>query len=301
MRQIAQAQQGILYAIGAYIMWGLAPFYFKQLQQVPALEILAHRIVWSILLLLGLMYALKQLPQFVEGLKSPKRLLLLCCASVLLALNWLIYIWAVNQGRILEASLGYYINPLINVLFGALFLQERLRYMQYVAVGLVFIGVAILLIGFGAFPWVAISLAVSFSIYGLLRKMVLIGPIPGLAIETLFMLPFAIVYFALFTPEHSNMLHNSSLQNALLVGLGILTTAPLLCFIAAAKRLMYSTIGFLQYLGPTLMFIIAVVVYNEAFDTSRAVIFGFVWAGVVLFSVDSLRGYKQRKRASSVS
>lgn len=295
------AKEGVLYGIAAYIMWGLAPFYFKQLKHIPAFEILTHRMVWSLFLLLGLLYVTKRLPEFIEGFRSPKRLLILFTASVLLAVNWLIYIWAVNHGRILEASLGYYINPLINVLFGAVFLQERLRPLQHVAVGLVVVGVAALLIGFGSLPWIALSLAISFSTYGLLRKMVSIAPVPGLAVETVFMFPIALVYLFFFASDQSNLVSNTSSQNALLVGLGALTTAPLLCFIAAAKRLTYSSVGFLQYIGPSIMFIIAVTVYDEVFTTQKAIIFGFVWSGVVLFCIDSLRGYKHSRRSRLVS
>jgi chloramphenicol-sensitive protein RarD len=298
----SETQKGIFYGVCAYIMWGLAPLYFKQLAHVPAFEILTHRVVWSILLLFLLLGIFHKFGEFKIALKSPRRLLVLLIASTLLAVNWLIYIWAVNEGRILEASLGYYINPLLNVLLGAIFLKERLRPLQYVAVGLVVIGVTILLIGFGAFPWIAFSLAISFGIYGLLRKMVSVGPLPGLTLETAFMFPVAIVYLLFFSSEQSNLVANTAWNNSLLIGLGVLTTAPLLAFNAAAKRLMYSTIGFLQYIGPTIMFVLAVLVYDEAFTLERVVIFGFVWAGVILFSMDSLRSYRtarhQRKASS---
>lgn len=287
-------QKGVMYGVAAYIMWGVAPLYFKQLLHVQAAEILSHRVVWSLLLLLGMLVVFRQLAELKEIVKAPKHLLVLLIASVLLAVNWLLYIWSVNHDRILEASLGYYINPLINVLFGALFLGERLRKLQYIAVGLVFIGVSILIIGYGAFPWIALTLATTFSVYGLMRKMVSVRPVAGLAVETAFMFPAAFAYL-LFVSDESNLVSNSAWQNTLLVGLGLLTTAPLLCFNAAAKRLMYSTIGFLQYIGPTIMFAIAVLVYGEAFTAEKIVIFSFVWSGVILFSFDSLKKYRAKQ------
>ncbi|MFC3095315.1 EamA family transporter RarD [Alteromonas sediminis] len=294
-----QTKQGILFAIGAYLMWGLAPIYFKQLAMVPAFEILTHRVVWSVVVLMLLVWAMKQSTALLETLKNPRRMLILLIAAVLLAINWLIYIWAVNQGRILEASLGYYINPLINVLLGRVILGEVLRPWQQAAVALVVIGVGILVVGFGAFPWIAISLAFSFSIYGLLRKMVSVGPVAGLTIETVMMLPVALFYLLYFGSPHSNMLNNSVLMNALLVSAGLLTTVPLLFFNGAAKRLKYSTLGFLQYIGPSIMFAVAVLLYGEEFTLERAVIFMFVWAGVVLFTLDSFRAYRQQKRQHS--
>jgi len=294
-----QTKQGILLAIGAYLLWGLAPIYFKQLAMVPAFEILTHRVVWSVVVLLVLVWALKQKTALFEALKKPRRIAILLIAALLLAVNWLIYIWAVNEGRILEASLGYYINPLINVLLGRVVLGEVLRPLQQVAVALVVLGVGILLVGFGAFPWIALSLALSFSVYGLLRKMVSVGPVAGLTIETLMMLPVALCYLAFFASTHSDLSSNSAWMNTLLISAGLLTTVPLLFFNGAAKRLKYSTLGFLQYIGPSIMFAVAVLIYDEAFTLERAIIFLFVWAGVALFSADSLRAYHQQRRHKS--
>lgn len=293
-------KQGIIFAVCAYILWGIAPIYFKQITAVPAPEILAHRIVWSVAVLGILIGLLKRTNSLVDTLKSRKRILILILSSLLLAINWLIFIWAVNAGLIMEASLGYYINPLLNVLLGRVVLSERLRPMQMLAVGLVIAGVAILLIGFGSFPWIALSLALSFSIYGLLRKMVSAGPLEGLTIETAIMLPVALGYLLVFS-THSNFTANPMQLNLLLIAAGLVTTVPLLFFNGAAKRLKYSTVGFLQYIGPTLMFIVAVTVYDEPVTLERMTMFAFVWAGVVLFCFDSIASYRHQRNQAQTS
>lgn len=277
-------------------MWGIAPIYFKALAAVPPIEILMHRVVWSVILLAVLIVGLRHLKKVKAAMANKRVLVTLLAASTLLACNWFLYIWAVNNDYILEASLGYYINPLINVFLGRLFLGETLRMTQKVAVGIAVLGVAIMIFNFGYLPWIALTLAVSFSIYGLLRKQVAVDSLPGLFIETLFILPAAIVYWVFFATSSSDLTSNSTSLNLLLLLAGVVSTAPLLCFTAAARRIRYSTLGFFQYIGPSLMFILAVVLYDEQLSTGRLVTFGFVWAALALFTYDSFKHYRKEKK-----
>lgn len=290
------ARAGVLFAIVAYSMWGFAPMYFKLLAYMPATEILVHRIVWSGVVLLLLVALRNQWPKIKAAIKSRKIMLILLAAGLLLGTNWLLFIWAVNNDQLLEASLGYYINPLFNILFGRLFLAERLRPMQKGAVVFAISGVAIAVAGLGYLPWIALVLAISFSLYGLLRKKVAVDSMPGLFIETAMMLPAALVYWLLFAGESSDMLSNSAYTNVLLILAGVVTTAPLLCFTAAARRIQYSTLGFFQYIGPSIMFILAVFYYQEPLDKARLITFGFVWTGLAIFCWDSFRHFRQQKR-----
>jgi chloramphenicol-sensitive protein RarD len=287
---------GVILALAAYGMWGFAPIYFKLLTQLPATEILVHRIVWSVIILIGLVLVSGQGSKVKQALKNNRVLRILLVSGLLLAVNWLLFIWAINNDHLLDASLGYYINPLINVFLGRIFLAERLRTLQKTAVGLAVFGVCILVFSYGEIPWIALVLAVSFGLYGLLRKQVAVDSLPGLLIETVMMLPFAIVYWLFFASHLSNMLTNTMSFNLLLIGAGIITTAPLLCFTAAARRIRYSTLGFFQYIGPSIMFLLAVFVYGEPLHEARLVTFGFVWLALLLFSFDSYRGYSQQRK-----
>ena len=289
-----QAKAGVLFAIAAYSMWGVAPMYFKLLEHIPATEILVHRVVWSIAIVLLLMIASKQWRNVQLAFRSPKIMLTLFCAGCLLAVNWILFIWAVNTDQLLEASLGYYINPLINVFLGRVFLAERLRGLQRLAVILATFGVLIAVFGLGYFPWIALVLASSFSLYGLLRKTVAVESLPGLLIETLMMLPFVIVYWIWFASDASNMLTNSAADNLLLIAAGVMTTLPLLCFTAAARRIQYTTMGFFQYIGPSIMFALAIFYYHEALQFERLLTFGFVWTALLIFCWDSLKQFKKR-------
>ncbi|WJG09655.1 EamA family transporter RarD [Aliiglaciecola sp. LCG003] len=289
-------RSGVLFALAAYSMWGFAPIYFKFLKALPATDVLVHRVVWSALVLVLLVWATGQSAKVAIALKNKRVIQVLLLSGVLLAGNWLLFIWAVNSDHILDASLGYYINPLLNVFLGRVFLGERLRRMQKIAVGLAVVGVSIMIISFGEFPWIALILAASFGVYGLLRKQVAVDSLPGLLIETMMMLPFAIGYWIFFATEHSNLFANPTSLNLLIIGLGLVTTAPLLCFTAAARRIRYSTLGFFQYIGPTIMFILAVYIYAEPLHEARLITFGFVWAALALFSFDSYRGYRSQKR-----
>ncbi|EPN7879238.1 EamA family transporter RarD [Vibrio vulnificus] len=296
-----KARQGVLLALGAYTMWGIAPIYFKSLAAVSPLEILSHRVVWSFFLLAALLHFGRHWRTVRDVLASKSKMLYLVTTAILVGANWLIFIWAVNANHMLDASLGYYINPLINVLLGMLFLGERLRKLQWFAVTLAACGVLVQLVVFGSVPIVAIALAFSFGFYGLLRKKVSVDPQTGLFIETLVMLPAAAIYllFIADTPT-SNMLANPSQLNLLLIAAGVVTTLPLLCFTGAATRLKLSTLGFFQYIGPSLMFLLAVLIYGEAFTSDKALTFAFIWGALVVFSFDGLR-YRRNNRKTALS
>ncbi|HFQ5429097.1 TPA: EamA family transporter RarD [Vibrio vulnificus] len=296
-----KARQGVLLALGAYTMWGIAPIYFKSLAAVSPLEILSHRVVWSFFLLAALLHFGRHWRTVRDVLTSKSKMLYLVTTAILVGANWLIFIWAVNANHMLDASLGYYINPLINVLLGMLFLGERLRKLQWFAVTLAACGVLVQLVVFGSVPIVAIALAFSFGFYGLLRKKVSVDAQTGLFIETLVMLPAAAIYllFIADTPT-SNMLANPSQLNLLLITAGVVTTLPLLCFTGAATRLKLSTLGFFQYIGPSLMFLLAVLIYGEAFTSDKALTFAFIWGALVVFSFDGLR-YRRNSRKTALS
>ncbi|MEZ9892575.1 EamA family transporter RarD [Vibrio lentus] len=293
-----RTRQGILLAVAAYTMWGIAPIYFKSLSEVSPFEILSHRVVWSFFLLAFLLHMSRGWRKVRDTLTSKPKMLYLVATSILVGANWLIFIWAVNSNHMLDASLGYYINPLINVLLGMFFLGERLRKLQWFAVSLAAIGVIIQLIAFGSVPIVAIALAFSFGFYGLLRKKVSLEAQTGLFIETLVMLPIAATYLLFIADSATSDFSMNPIQlNLLLVAAGVITTVPLLCFTGAATRLKLSTLGFFQYIGPSLMFLLAVLIYGEAFTSDKAITFAFIWGALVIFSFDGLRNNKKNKRA----
>ena len=297
--QQQRAKQGVLLAIGAYTMWGIAPIYFKSLTDVSALEILSHRIVWSFILLAVLLNFGRRWRSVREVMASKIKMTYLFFTSIVIAANWLIFIWAVNANHMLDASLGYYINPILNVLLGMIFLGERLRKMQWFAVVLACCGVIVQLIAFGSVPIVAMVLAFSFGCYGLLRKKVNLDAQTGLFIETLLLLPVAAIYLIWIADSPtSNMTINDTTLNVLLIAAGVVTTLPLLCFTGAATRLKLSTLGFFQYIGPSLMFLLAVLVYGEAFSADKAITFAFIWSALVLFSLDGIKNSRQSKKAA---
>ncbi|MBQ4814422.1 chloramphenical resistance permease RarD [Pseudoalteromonas luteoviolacea] len=292
----SSVKQGYMYATLAFLMWGLAPIYFKSIEQVDALEILVHRVIWSVVFIFIVISLRNNWDKVRKVLSNTKLLMMLVVTALLLGFNWGLFIWAVNNGYMLDASLGYYINPLLNVFLGMLFLSEKLRLGQKIAVLLASTGVVIQLITFGSFPYIALSLACSFAIYGLLRKKMAVESLPGIFIESLILLPLALGYWFFLAPSAtSNMFDNTLSLNALLIAAGIVTTLPLLSFTAAAKRLPYSTLGFFQYIGPSLMFILAVMFYGEEFDIERVITFAFIWGALLLFSLDSLRASKIKK------
>jgi chloramphenicol-sensitive protein RarD len=297
-----EQRKGAIFACLAFFMWGLAPIYFKMIQHVSAFEILMHRVIWSVVFLIVVVSVLSYWDKIKRILIQPKLILMLVVTSTLLGFNWGLFIWAINNNHMLDASLGYYINPLLNVLLGMVFLNERLRKLQGAAVALAFTGVLLQLISFGSFPVVAFSLATSFALYGLLRKKLQVDALPGILIEALILLPVALTYWWLMVPtETSNLPANDWLTNVLLVSAGIVTTLPLLCFTGAAKRLQYTTLGFFQYIGPSLMFILAVVFYGEVFDAERVITFACIWSALAIFSWDSYHQSRKRRKAAIVA
>ncbi|OKP04632.1 EamA family transporter RarD [Xenorhabdus eapokensis] len=289
-----QTAKGILYALGAYLIWGLAPIYFKTIQYVPPDEIVSHRVIWSVFFMVLMLTVTRHWRQVWAVVRQPKILLLLGITAFTITSNWLTYIWAVNNGHLLEASLGYFISPLVNVLFGMIFLGERFRRMQWIAVGLAVTGVLIQLWQFGSVPMIGLYLATTFAVYGLIRKKMGIDAQTGMLIETTWVFPVALTYLLFFTHSPtSNMLDNTYSLNLMLIAAGIITTVPLLFFTAAAAHLRLSTLGFFQYLGPTLMFLLATLVYGEKIGPDRLITFGFIWAALILFILDAL--YTQRR------
>ncbi|MBD2814382.1 EamA family transporter RarD [Xenorhabdus sp. Flor] len=289
-----QTTKGILYALGAYLIWGLAPIYFKSIQYVPPDEIVSHRVIWSVFFMVLMLTVTRHWRQVWAVIRQPKILLLLGFTAFTITSNWLTYIWAVNNNHLIEASLGYFINPLVSVLLGMMFLGERFRRMQWIAVALAFTGVLIQVVQFGSVPVIGLYLATTFAVYGLIRKKLGVDAQTGMLIETVWVFPVALSYLLFFTNSPtSNMLDNTYSLNLMLIAAGIITTVPLLFFTAAAAHLRLSTLGFFQYLGPTIMFLLATLVYGEKIGPDRLITFGFIWAALILFTLDAL--YTQRR------
>ncbi|WP_215847977.1 MULTISPECIES: EamA family transporter RarD [Pantoea] len=284
-----QTRQGIGFALGAYFIWGIAPAYFKLVKEVPPTEIMTHRVIWSALFML-LLITLSRSWGVVRGvLRQPKKVLILAATALTIGGNWLLFIWAVNNQHMLEASLGYFINPLINVVFGMLFLRERFRRLQWLAVFLATLGVVVQLWQFGSLPIIALGLALSFSFYGLVRKKIQVDAQSGMLIETLWLFPLAAIYlFGFADSSTSHLGANPMSLNIKLIAAGIITTIPLMLFAAACSRLRLSTVGFFQYLGPTLMFLLAVLFYGETITPDKMVTFGFIWLALLVFVYDAV-------------
>ncbi|MGP2416507.1 EamA family transporter RarD [Pantoea ananatis] len=284
-----QTRQGIGFALGAYFIWGIAPAYFKLVKAVPATEIMTHRVIWSALFMLLLITLSRSWGQVRSVLGQPKKVLLLALTAVTVGGNWLLFIWAVNNQHMLEASLGYFINPLINVVFGMIFLRERFRRLQWLAVALAAGGVLLQLWKFGSVPVIALGLAFSFAFYGLMRKKIQVDAQSGMLIETLWLFPLAALYlFGFADSRTSHLSANPMSLNLLLIAAGIVTTIPLMFFAAACTRLRLSTVGFFQYLGPTLMFLLAVLFYGETVTPDKMVTFGFIWLALLVFILDAV-------------
>ncbi len=285
--------KGIWNGLAAYVMWGFFPIYWKLLHEVPALEVIGHRIGWSFLLLIFVILLTKQWKGFRSVALVPKVIGIYALAGILLSINWLIYVWGVNSGFIVETSLGYFINPLISVLLGVLLLRERLRAMQWVAVGLAAAGVIYLTVTYGRPPWIALSLAFSFGIYGLVKKLAPLGSLYGLTLETALVFPIALIYlmFVQFTGT-SAFLHQGALTDILLIGTGAVTSIPLLMFASAAREIPLTMIGILQYIAPTLQFLIGVFLYHEPFDQSRLLGFSLVWLALIIFWVENYLAHR---------
>lgn len=280
--------RGILAGIGAYLSWGFLPIYWKLLHEVQALQIIGHRITWSFILLVLYIFIAGQWQEFRSTAFGAKTIGIYSIAALLLSLNWLIYIWGVNAGFIVQTSLGYFINPLFSVLLGVIFLHERLRPMQWFPVALATVGVIYLTAAYGRLPWIALSLAFTFSIYGLVKKLSPLGSLYGLTLETGLVLPLALLYLAFAGLKGSgSFLHHGPWIDILLVSTGLVTTIPLLMFASAAKQIPLTVVGLLQYIAPTMQFLIGVLIYKEPFEISQLIGFGFVWVALVIFAIEN--------------
>ncbi|KPX00212.1 MULTISPECIES: EamA family transporter RarD [Pseudomonas syringae group] len=285
--QAANPRRGYILGLSAYTIWGLFPIYFKAISDVPAIEIIIHRVLWSALFGSIVLMFWKHPGWWRDLRNNPQRLAVLALSGTLIAANWIVYVWAVNNGRMLEASLGYYINPLVNVLLGMLLLGERLRRLQMLAVAFATIGVAQQVWNVGSLPWVSLALALTFAFYGLIRKKAPVAALPGLVVETWMLVPLALIWLTLNpTAVSAQPEFWTTTQAIWLAAAGPVTLIPLVCFNAAARHLPFTTLGFLQYLAPTLVLLLAVLLYGEHLTTSTIITFAFIWAGLAIYSVD---------------
>lgn len=288
-------KKGIWQALGAYGCWGLFPLYWKMLHGVPALQVVGHRIVWSLITLLIVLMIIRQWKEFRKNALDLRTLKIYTVAALLVGVNWLVYVWSVNSGHVVEASLGYFINPLFSVLIGVVFFREKLRLWQWIPIAFAFFGVLYLTIVMGSLPWIALTLAISFALYGMVKKVAPLSSLHGLTFETLVLfLPAALYLLFLEKNGQGAFVHSGIGISLLLAGTGIVTTVPLLLFSAAAKRIPLSYIGILQYISPSIQFAIGILVFHEAFTLQQFIGFCFVWIALVIFGLDSFSAYRNR-------
>lgn len=288
-------KKGVLYGIGAYLLWGIFPIYWKWLHTVPAIQVISHRIIWSFVLLALILFVTRQWKAFRSAAFSRRVVLIYLASAILLSINWLTYVWAVNAGFVIETSLGYFINPLISVLLGVIFLREKLRTWQWVPIGLAAIGVVYVAVSYGQFPWIALTLAFSFGIYGLVKKVAPLGSLYGLTLETgLLFLPAVGFLVYMQTIGQGAFLQGGFIKDMLMVGAGVVTTIPLLLFASAAQLIPLSTVGVLQYITPTMMFLLGVLAYHEPFNRSHLIGFCIVWLALILFWGDGWLASRRR-------
>ena len=291
-----QSASGVIYAGLAFLIWGLSPAYWKALGAVPALEIIAHRIIWSFAFLLPIVFLMKQHHEFAAAVKNRRTLLMLACTALLIGANWLLYVWAVNHNQLLQGSLGYYINPLVNVVLGMVFLKEHLRPPQIAAVLLASAGVVYLTISYGVFPWIALTLAGLFGCYGLIRKVAPVGSLVGLAVETMLLSLAALPYLIYLAVTRVGFLFRMGLKMDLLfMGTSLVTAVPLLLFTLGARRINLSTVGLMQYIAPSGMFLLAVFAYHEPFARAQVWTFVMIWTALAIYSTDSVADYRRGK------
>ena len=285
-------KRGILYGIGAYAIWGFFPLYWKLLQEVPALQLLGHRIGWSFIVLVTILLVTKQWTDFRATLNK-QTLRIYFAAAILIAVNWLTYVWSVNAGYIVESSLGYFINPLLSVLLGVILLRERLRSVQWIPIGIAAVGVIYLTLAYGGRLWIPFTLAFSFGFYGLVKKVAPLNSLFGLSLETGILFLPALFYLT-FTEVNGTgaFLHNGPAADLLMIGAGIVTTVPLLMFATAAREIPLTLVGLLQYITPTLQFLIGIFVYHEPFDQTRLIGFSIVWAALVIFWLENYLAHR---------
>ena len=286
---MTKVNKGLLFGVSAYIIWGLLPLYWKLVEEAGAYEILTHRGIWSLLICLSLLALRKQLKSAYEMVRSSRTFSLLFLASGLLTINWGVYIWSVTVNRVVEAALGYYITPLINVTFGVLLLREKLRPAQWIAVALAAAGVVILTLGYGSLPWIALVLAISWGSYSLIKKSLNLGALETLSLETLFAFLPNLVFLLIIQGNGSAEFGSTWTISILLFGAGAATVIPLLLFNGSTTRLPLSTVGLLQYITPTIMFVIGIYVNNEDISTTKVLGFAFIWLALAVLSRDLYR------------
>jgi chloramphenicol-sensitive protein RarD len=285
--------KGILYGIGAYLLWGIFPIYWKFLHEVNAVQVISHRIVWSFVVLLIYIFVTKQWQEFRGLAFNAKTVAIYAIAGVLLSINWLIYVWGVNAGFVVETSLGYFINPLLSVLMGVIFLRERLRTVQWIPVILATVGVLYLTWAYHRLPWIALSLAFSFASYGLIKKLAPLGSLYGLTLETGIVFPIALAYLIVVAMNGSGaFLHTGVQVDLFLAASGVVTTIPLLMFASAAKQIPLTMVGLLQYIAPTMQFLLGIFLYKEPFSHSQLIGFGIVWIALVIFWVENTMSHR---------
>ncbi len=290
------ARNGMLAALFAFIVWGLAPLYFRALASVPPFEIVAHRVLWSALLLAGLLACVPFTGGFARVRavwQQPRLLALLALTSLLTSSNWLVFIWSIDAGRLLEASLGYFINPLVSVALGAIFLSERLRPLQALAVAIACAGVGWRVWQLGSLPWIPLFLAGTFGLYGLLRKRAPVDAVSGLFVETLLVAPLALAWLGWLHHQGNLAFGSGGVTDWLLPLTGVITAIPLMMFAVGARRLPLATVGFLQYIAPSLNFLVAVLLFREPFDTTQLVGFALIWLALAVYSADLLRASRR--------
>lgn len=287
---------GLIYALAAYTWWGFIPIFWKQLDHVGSAEIVMHRMVWSCVLVVSLIVLMKQWRQFSALFSQPKILFRLFIASSLISINWGVFIWAVNNGHLVETSMGYFINPLVSVLLGVIFFSERLRKGQLFALSIAMLGVLYMVIAYGAFPWVSLTLAITFALYGVAKKSISVPATHGMAVETLFFVIPALAYIAYIQSDGTGQFTDSSFNTGMLILGGLFTLIPLLLFAAAAKRVTMTVLGMTQYIGPSLQLIIGVFLYGEPFGSDRMISFGLIWLALVVYSVDQIRHQRSSRK-----
>lgn len=289
----SKESKGAWYVGLSYVMWGFFPIYWKALAGISALQLICHRIVWSFLLLAVMVARSQEFPVLRQAMLSPRIVVIYTVAAIAIASNWLIFIWAVGINQIVQISLGYFINPLLSVVLGMIVFHERLRRLQWASVALAAAGVVYLTVALNALPWIALSLAVSFGIYGLMKKLAPLGPVPGLTFETgILFIPAAVYLIVEEMAGRAAFMHAGPLRNALILGSGPLTTLPLLMFAAGVRRIPLSLVGMLQYINPTLQITIGVMLYKEPFTRVQLIGFSLVWAALALFAIE---GYVRRR------
>lgn len=293
-----QIRLGFLCSLGCYLIWGVLPLYFRTVDHIVPPAVLAHRIIWSVPTALVFILIASNWSQ-IRAVLTVRRMLLLSLSALLIGTNWLIYIYAVDQERVMEASLGYYINPLANVVLGGIVFKERLRRVQWLAFAIAALGVLIMTVAYGNFPWLALSLGLSFALYGVIRKLVIVDSRVGFLMETMILLPFAIIGLLILTSSNAPVEMTGAGSIGLLMLAGPITAVPLILFGVAAKRLQLSTIGMMQYIAPTLQFLVAVLIFKEPFGDDDLVAFAAIWTALLIYSTDSVMHEQKLRRTQA--